>query len=98
MHSPGKREQTEAQAGAALAAVVTFLREMGALLMGLLPADWQAAMVLPEWLPAGGGGPWRDALPAVCAVVFGLVCRCFVSSRAVAAEAGEEPEHPELDV
>lgn len=60
-----ERPAAEVAGAAAIAAVVTFLQELAGLAAGVTAE-------LPQ--------RWRDMLPAICAVVFGLLCR-FISVR-----------------
>ena len=75
-------------AGAAVfAAMATFLQELTRLSLSLvdqLPISHQR---------------WRDAIPAVCAVMIGLVCRCASVRHAnEAADASDFSTPPEADL
>lgn len=68
-------QSNEVAGAAAFAAMATFFQELARLsssLVGRLPVSQR----------------WHDAIPTVCAVIFGLICRC-VSMRHAGDEAAD---------
>lgn len=76
-------QQNEVAGAAAIAALATFVQE----LVGLGSSLASKLPILQQW---------RSVLPAVCAVLFGLICR-FVSVRRPEAD-GASPPAPEAEL